>query len=254
MLKKQCWLILKKTNIFPKRIFLTIIALLIAGLFLLYRTNTTTHNSTREAKPSDFNFQNSNHPTEQLIKRQEAQAPTNDEHPINISSLTANDQNKYSILNEIIASHNDNDSRLDREFSHFSPELHQIIIQKYNLLKPEDRSGRGLISYLISRDMNTIEDAEFLKKIFQESPCLSLENCRQLSDDQSHHSGTTATTLAYPQLAVLYQIERQLQSDPDILNNANKRSYFSQILAQAENFEIPSVQNKARSIRQKYGL
>lgn len=246
---------MKKTSLSRNQIFIITIALLIAGLFQLYRTKTTSEISSHDTKPSDFNFHNSNHPTQQAALNTPQETLTKEESStVNTSNLTLADQYKYVVFNEILVSHNDNDPRIDLEFTQFSPELHQVIIQKYNSLKPEDRSGKGLISYLISRDMKTNEDAEFLKKVFQESPCLSLENCQQFSNDQSHHSGTTATTLAYPQLAILYQIERQLQSNPEILNNASKRSHLSQILAQAESFEIPAVQNKARSIRQKYSL
>lgn len=232
------------------------IALFLGGLFYFYSASNSSQ-ATYNKKPSQYNFAlaQNNQKNEHLQQSPNYNSNVRD-HSLDhiISQLSQEDQIKYSVFTEILKAKNDNDPRLDSELSHLSLDLHRVLIETYTQLKPEDRSARGLVSYLIARDLKNIEDVEFIKKIFQETACLSLENCQQLTADQSHHSVTTETTLAYPQLAALYQIDQQIQKNPSLLNSADKRSYYEQILTQAESYTIPSVHQKARLLRQKYNL
>ena len=120
---------------------------------------------------------------------------------------------QWQELQEIITSKNDNDPRLDQDFKILSEELHYLLIQKYSEIPEEDRNQRGLIVFLISRDLKYLEDLKFLKNIFKENPCLSLNNCNVLDSTDPHHSGIEQSSLNYPQLSALYQLEKQLTTN-----------------------------------------
>lgn len=169
--------------------------------------------------------------------------------------LEKEDKKKWLVFEDILKTKNDNDPRMDRELKKLSPALREALYEKYESMPNEDRSGRGLIAYLVARDLNSIEDIQFIKKVFQEPPCLSLADCKSTATtDNPHHSATDQTTLVYPQLSALYTIEKQLTENSQLLNNAAYRSETVQTLISAESFPVPVVHEKARSIRNKFSL
>lgn len=170
------------------------------------------------------------------------------------NSLSAAENKIWHGFEDILKNKNDNDPRLDTELKSLSPALKQALYQRYNTLPAEDRNARGLVVFLIARDLQTPADTAFLKQVYQEEPCLSLENCSASSTETTHLSGTNQTTMNYPQLAGLYQLERQLKDRPEILQDAQLRAEILEVLKNAENFPVPAVQNKARQIRRAYGL
>ena len=234
-------------------------ALFIAGL-LFYTSGKNSNDQI--SKPSQFNFSQSN-----LAQAASSKEPT-DTKPAEIKSvplptgrlsdlaerLSIQDREKWDIFNSILKSKNDNDSRLDLQFKTMSPPLHDMLFEKYETLAPEDRNGRGLIAFLIARDLQSQDDFQFLQKIYQETPCLGLADCHSAMVDGGEGAGSTQTTLVYPQMAVLFQIEKKIAEHPEILNQADVRSGIIQILIQAESFPIPMVVDRARSIRTKYQL
>lgn len=155
---------------------------------------------------------------------------------------------------EILKSKNDNDPRLDTDLRSLSTPLKQALYRRYGSIPDEDRNARGLIVFLIARDLKTTADVTFLKGVYREEPCLSLENCSVTGNETTHLSGTNQTTMNYPQLAGLHQLERQLKERPELLQDADLRAEILELLKNAENFPVPVVQNKARQIRRTFGL
>lgn len=239
-----------------KKVFIIFIAsgaVLLAGLSLFSVNKESVVSS---MKPSQLNFTQSN-------KVQESTALKNNSSPeaevlsstsTNIGPLSDTEQKLWANFEEILSTKNDSDSRVDK-LKKLSPEFHKELHKKYSLIKPEDRSGRGMIVFLIARDLQSASDLEFLQSIYQESPCLSLENCAiASSDNDPHHSNVNQTTLIYPQLVALFQIEKHLEANPKILDDAEMRAGFLTTLKQAETFPVPSVRDRAEKIRQKYQL
>lgn len=192
-------------------------------------------------------------PTESAIIRPENNPPT----PTAVTTLpTLNnkDQHIWLVFESVLATKNDSDPRLDTDLKNLSSDIRKALFEKYQALPPEERNNKGLIVFLIARDIQSAQDLEFLNKVYQEGPCLSLENCKQTGSDDPHYSGMNQTTLNYPQLAGLYQIEKQLREKPEILKNPELRNGIVTALKHAENFPVPVVQQKAEQIRTRHGL
>ncbi|MEK7388732.1 MAG: hypothetical protein AAB036_03450 [Elusimicrobiota bacterium] len=116
---------------------------------------------------------------------------------------------KLRVLEEILRSRNDNDPRLDREFTALSAETKRLFRRAYGDIPTERRNDRGTIVYLLGRNLTAPEDWSFLKKAALEPPCLSLADCSKAAaspDDE--------VTLAYPSLVALKQAQRFLDEHP----------------------------------------
>jgi len=253
-LKKQCWRILKTTKI----LFSFLIgALLIAGLFLFFRPGNHDNSST-SLKPSQLNFSESNQLSSSSPKHDTPSiaAPASEtKSPSLHDNFSAQEKSQWATFEDILKTKNDNDPRLDQDLKKISSRFREALYEKYAQLPPEDHSRRGLVAYLIARNGSSIEDMQFLKKIFQEPPCLSMADCKSAPVNQDpHHTSVDQTTLVYEQLSVLYLLERQISQNPSLLNDAASRSGFIQVLAQAESYPVPTVHEKARALRAKYGL
>lgn len=231
-------------------------ALLCVGLFLFFRPEKSEVTQSH-LKPSQLNFSDSN----ELLTEQ----PKVDTHNTNntstensrraVENLTSDEKRNWSVFEEILKTKNDNDPRLDLFLKKLSPEFRQALQEKYEALAPEDHNGRGLVVYLIAREISSMDDFEFLKKIYQEPPCLSMQDCKSSpAQIDSHHSSMDQTTLIYEKLSALYLIDKQISENPQLLNNSTFRDGVIQVLAQAESFPIPAVHEKARGIRIKYRL
>lgn len=231
-------------------------ALLIAGLFAFAITKKSSNDlneTERVIKPSDLDFANSNRPKEPTENPQSTESTEKTTITIKRSDLGA-DQSKWDSVQEIIDSKNDNDPRIDNELRNLSPKMHQALTEKYLELAEENRNGRGLVAFLIARDLKDENDANFLKSVFEESPCTSFEKCSSTSSHDVHQSGMEQVSLNYPQMAILYQVESKLTKDPSLLQNPDQKSYFSRVVGAAEQFPVEIVQNKAIAIKNKFGL
>ncbi len=228
-------------------------ALLLAGLFL-YKPNKYLA-KTEIVKPSQLDFSNSNQ-----IQTKKLSVMTNEKSvqkttPSEVQpALEPNEQVKWLVFEDILNTKNDNDPRLDLEFKRLSPEFHRALYERYDKLSPEDHNAKGLIAYLVTRDLQTTDDAGFLKKVFQEAPCLSLPDCKANPSEHADHSAADQTTVVYEKLAVLYSLEQHLEKDPKFLNSLIQRNAVVEILIQAEAFPVPVVHEKARAIRSRFGL
>ena len=157
-----------------------------------------------------------------VVPPQATQAPpqpvVESESP-HLSVLGATDVATLETIEAVVKSKNDNDPRINTELKSLSPDVHQALYAKYKAFPAEDRNNRGLVVFLIARDLKSVADLDFLKKVYAESPCLSLEDCKNVGSDDAHFSGTNQTTMNYPQFAGLYQLEKQLEGRRDLLKD-----------------------------------
>lgn len=166
-----------------------------------------------------------------------------------VAKLSPEDQKKWSEFNEILNSKNDNDPRIDTSLKHMSQALHDVIIKKYQEIPPEQHNERGLVTFLISRDLQSAQDMEFIKSVYNEKPCLSLANCSVADPNPDpHHSSANNTTLDYQQLAALYQLEAQLNKNPDLIRDPK----FRAMIDAAAMYDSPAVKRKAEELKARY--
>ena len=243
-----------------KKVFLSLIigALFIAGLFLFLVKYRQPQAGEVPLKPSHLDFGNSNeiqNDTGSILgsPTSEPRELPNDPVPAP-SSLSQAEQKLWNNFEEILASRNDNDPRVG-DLKNLSPEFRKSLFERYNSLKPEDRNGRGFIVFLVVKDIRSASDLEFLQKVYQEQPCFSLENCAGgVADEDPHTAGVNQTTLSYPQLAGLYQLEKQLETNPGLLKDPSLRAGVLATLKQAEAFPVPVIRQRAEQIRNKFRL
>ena len=119
---------------------------------------------------------------------------------------------KLQALEAILASRNDNDPRLDRDFNALSLEAKRLFRKKYQELPLEKRNERGIIVFLLGRNLRAAEDWAFLRGVVNEPPCLSLSDCSRQprpGGDGEDALGDEVTR-AYPCLVALKQAEYAL--------------------------------------------
>ncbi|MEO5970322.1 MAG: hypothetical protein ABIQ95_10385 [Bdellovibrionia bacterium] len=155
---------------------------------------------------------------------------------------------KLSILNEILTSKNDNDPRLDTEFKELSAFEKQALQDKYKTIKPENRNERGTLVFLLGRQLDSVEDFDFLKKVVAEAPCTNLLNCNSRPSHPSSHeegAGEIEVTLEYPQIVALKSLELYLTHHP-------KTPAITEILKEAINSKNHIASNLALSLNQRF--
>ncbi len=130
--------------------------------------------------------------------------------PVPVSSVE-----KVKMLEDILASKNDNDPRLDSEFNNLTDNDKAALQKKYSDENREKLNERGTIVYLLGRTISSSHDLVFIKQVTEEPICNNFENCNAIPrDDDSDHTGANDVTLAYPQVMALKSLERFLQTNP----------------------------------------
>jgi len=154
-------------------------------------------------------------------------------------------QKQLHTLEEIIASRNDNNPRLDTDFNALSPETKRLFRKKYYQLAQERHNERGTIVYILGKNLTDPEDWAFFKAIVSEPPCLSMENCSTApSPTEDEHSllGVNVS-LAYPQLMALVQIRNAANIARQAGNPLPQE--MLDIIAAAKNSKAKIVSDKA---------
>lgn len=109
-------------------------------------------------------------------------------------------------LRSILLSKNDNDPRLDRDFTDLGAEAKCLLRREYAGTPPERRNDRGTIVYILGMNPAEPDDWEFLRAVAAEPPCLSLADC---SKPAAGGLGPgDEITLAYPSLVAVRQAAR----------------------------------------------
>src|SRR5262249_40520902 len=116
---------------------------------------------------------------------------------------------------QVIASKNDNDPRLEHELKNLTQSAKRLMVARYHSLAQEKLNERGTIVFLIGREIRTTEDLRFLHEVLNEPPCLSLAHCDRdnpspLNPEDQHLESANETTQLYPQIVALKELEKFL--------------------------------------------
>ena len=149
---------------------------------------------------------------------------------------------QIQVLNEILASQNDNDPRMDSELKKLNAEAKLALREKYSQLPETQRNARGTIVFLIGRNLTEPSDYQFLKQVVAEAPCLGLADCSQpmLQGSADHEDNGLGVVLDYPQLTALKALashpaqDDSLKSLQDEVLQAAKASRSSKVSEAAE--------------------
>jgi len=172
--------------------------------------------------------------------------------------LSSEDQRKLSILNEIFASKNDNDPRMDSDLVNLSPELKKAMTESYRHLVAEKRNERGTIVFLIGRELKDGADVDFLKSVLMEKPCLSLSDCSKPvampSEEELHLAGMNETTANYPQLMAIRQMEKAYRKWAEAGVSNPLSGQVIQAFREALHSPNPRVSDEARRALESLGI
>ncbi len=138
-----------------------------------------------------------------------------------IPGLMPEEQKKWLMLEQILASKNDNDPRIDTELKGLSPLFKSTLALQYAELKPERFNERGTLVFLVGREIVNPADVDFMRNVLTEKPCLSVSDCSRPpaahAGEDDHREMVNETTTRYPQLMALRALKqkwRELQKDP----------------------------------------
>lgn len=161
---------------------------------------------------------------------------------------------KLKILNEIFASRNDNDPRLDSEFAELTPEFKTALIESYKLMPKESLNERGTVVFLLGKKIESTKDVQFFQDVLSETPCLSLADCSRESKlenpEDDHLSESQETTLIYPQLMAL----RLLSSNYQASKNASIKEKIKETFEIAAQSPSEYISDEASRIRSEAGF
>lgn len=166
-------------------------------------------------------------------------------------ALSADEKKKLANLEHILASRNDSDPALDRDFRELSPAMKAALRDRYHRLPNEDRGSRGTLIFLLGREIASPEDVAFVTEVLNEPPCLSLEDCSRRSQEVDEHAAAVGgMTLVYPQMVAIRSFERFLKKPaikPDGANGTQEmKTGILEALRKAESYEHPNVARAAR--------
>ncbi|MBK9293786.1 MAG: hypothetical protein IPM57_04965 [Oligoflexia bacterium] len=161
------------------------------------------------------------------------------------AAANSNVELKLGIFEDIVLSKNDNDPRLDSNLKYLNTEEKQAFMKKYFEQKKESLNERGLIVFLIGRNISSLNDLSFIKNVAQEPECKSFEHCEKTHNDpKDEHAGVDGITLAYPQIVALKAIGNYLKSNP----SAQSRAFALEIAATASNSKNSKIKSIAEDI------
>ncbi len=239
-------------------------ALLIATLFLLMpqkiqpqKTDVLGQQMSEAPplKPSQLDFVNSNLPAASSAQREPSEKSEKsklikkNEVWASGEMLTGEDAETWHVLRSVVESKNDNDPRLDKELKHMSEAVHKTIRDAYQKMAMEDRNERGTLVFLLTRDLKSSEDLQFLKSVYEEQACTSFESCNQVPSEDAHLSSIDEASLSYPQRAGLYQLASVVEKHPEYMRDPKFRDEIRAVIDSAANFPVPMVQKKAQELR-----
>jgi hypothetical protein len=173
---------------------------------------------------------------------------------LNTEKYSPGTREKLQTLNDIMISKNDNDPRLDKDLKNLSPEDKLALKDFYTNLKAESLNEKGTVVFLLGRDIQNVNDVDFMKNVLGEEPCLSMDNClvKNVSAD-SHIDSVNQTTLTYPQQVALESLLRWANKNPQSLTS-DMRQHLAEAVQQAKRSPVASIQRKADEISKKFKL
>ncbi len=165
---------------------------------------------------------------------------------VKVAEASDNALEQMRILKEILASHNDNDARLDLELKSLNSDAKKLFQKHYEDLPVERRSDRGTIIFLLGRNMSEQSDFEFLQKVLLEKPCKSLMNCAQADVNTSEDDTQSEVALQYPQAVVLESVDRYISSHSEISPELKKE--FLSLLEKGAHSKSPLISSQSKGL------
>lgn len=161
--------------------------------------------------------------------------------------LNHKDAEKFKIFLEILKSGNDQDPRLDRELKGLSEPLKRELTKKYQEMDQEKFSARGLVAFLIGRELSSSADFQFAQSVLNE-PVL-VQDAHEVPA-QNHHAAVDQITRVYPQMVTLEMIEAKWK-EGGVWGEEIKKSFTPTLesLSQSRNLRIAS---RARELLQLF--
>jgi hypothetical protein len=150
------------------------------------------------------------------------------------------------VLNQILASKNDNDPRLDTAFNALTPETKVLFRRRYAELAPERRNERGTIVFLLGKNLTEADDWAFLAQVAAEPRCLSLADCGKPSRGDAEPGD--AVTLAYPALVSLTLVGDALRRRSNPVSAADVWG----VVKAAQGSQDPKVARKAAALQAEF--
>jgi hypothetical protein len=123
--------------------------------------------------------------------------------PTGAGGASSEAREKVALLQEILASHNDNDPRLDSEFAHLSPAAKTALIGFYRELGPRSFNGRGTVVFLLGRCIDDRRDLAFFRSVLEEQPV-------PVPGDGQSDAVPAEMLSVYPQLMAVRSLGRAL--------------------------------------------
>ncbi len=190
----------------------------------------------------------SGHQVQQQIEAHSAYFPSPIPTLTQTSAITSQDHKTLAILDEILASKNDNDPRLDQDFNALTEGAKTLLREKYKSLAPEKLNEKGTIVFLLGRNITSERDIGFMRQVLSEPPCFSLTNCKEApsGSEQSSEEAGINLTLAYPQIIALKQLSNAMGNP-----NAFQGSAL-EVLKSAQNSPIPLVSKISTQLVQRF--
>ena len=156
---------------------------------------------------------------------------------------------KVELLKEILASKNDNDPRMDTELKDLTAVEKDALVEVYRDLRAEKLNDKGTIVFLVGRELNRPEDAEFLKSVLSEEPCLSLDNCGITNPETDPHmDSVNNVTLNYPQMVALNRIKTFLQTQDLQTINPGILSHLIDATKIGQSSDVGMIKNASNEI------
>ncbi len=238
-----------------KQLFGGLLLIFVIGLALLFKAKV-------DPDSGPIDFKEGNYPVSEsdtaMGNEQSLVGPSEDvpQEMVNdmLDGLKEADRARFQSFLDISQSGRDNDPRIDSELKNLSSELKNQMKKYYRSLAPERRNERGFVSFLISRDAKSVEDLEFVGEVLTEEPCLSMADCKNLSDRDAHTGAVDQVSINYPQLVSLYQLESRLAAGSLDLSISALKEETRSALAKGARSPVPQIREKAEAIQKKYNL
>ena len=174
------------------------------------------------------------------------------------AKITPEDIRLVKTLNEILASKNDNDPRLDQSFNHLSSGARYLMEKRFYETPAEKLNEKGTIVFLLGNHLESGADIDFLGKVLEEPVCRSLEDCNKDANSAdaegagAHQEVGIEVTLAYPKLMSIKKMESYL-AKPNSEQSHEIQERILNLLQKQMESPIPAVRRSAERVLQQYG-
>lgn len=237
-----------------KRSIVILIAIILIGAFFLSQKKSPENPQTVEETTSSTEGEATESPPLALDGFKNSAPISQEQKPLEFPSeksfkrLSDEERFQMQALKDILQSMDDQDPRLDRDLKFLSPQVKNEIKNIYRNLPDPQINRKGLLVFLIGRNIQSEEDVSFLEGVLNEPPCHNLTDCKanggSLGSEAEKHDNTLPVTLAYPQLLALHYL-KELQMDGAMLPPGLSQQKVQQAIESAKKSKVDVVRKAA---------